>query len=117
MNVKKIFVDVVSFLGTDKQNPIGCVFQEIARKAGEVCSSAKDADIVVVGNSQSAMTALSASDTNRIVLVAVTERWKDELTVGANLLKSFPDRFAMYGLLPMPEMAIEGAEDFFASLN
>lgn len=117
MNAKKIFVDVASFFGNDKQNPIGCVLQQIAQLMGEVCASAKDADVIVVGTSQATMTALAVNGTNQVVLVAVKERWNDELIVGANLRGSYPDRFSMYGLLPVPEIAVDAVEELFGWLR
>lgn len=122
MNAKKIFVDAESFLGNDSQNPIGHALQQIAQLLGEFYSSAEDADIVIVGTSQAAMKALSASGlfvsgTSQVILAAVKEGWKDELTIGANLRESSPDRFSMYGLLPVAEMAVEGVEGLFDRLK
>lgn len=117
MNAKKIFVDAASFQGNDKQNPIGCVLQQIAQVLGETCTNAEDAGIVIVGTSQGAMMALSASDTNQVVLVAVKEGWKNELIVGTNLRGNFPRRFSMYSLLPVPEMEVDAVEELFGWLR
>lgn len=117
MNTKKIFVDVVSFQGNDKQNPIGSVIQEFARHSGEVSLCAEDADLVIVGTIEAAMTALSVSGTSEVVLAAVQEGWRDELTMGANLRVNSPHRFSMYSLIAVPEMGVDGAEGLFARLR